>query len=178
MKHLKTIRLDGSDALVFEHAAAPGEWAVPGSFRFWHGDAARLEGRARMAFRSGFLGVASFGWSTLAVVAEAEAAAREAAVMTLAAMLVREQGAPDLATARPAAMEEIAFAESLAEHPLGTLVALARTIEAGAVRERFRTLRPKGAGVEHDRAFAFLEIAEAEDAAVGPVDLADLARRG
>ena len=61
---LRTIRLDASDALVFPRAADPGEWAVPGGFCFWDDDVAALEGKRRQAFRAGFLGLASFGWST------------------------------------------------------------------------------------------------------------------
>ena len=34
MKLLRTIRLDPSDTFVFERAAEPGEWAVPGAFVF------------------------------------------------------------------------------------------------------------------------------------------------
>jgi hypothetical protein len=64
MKLLRTIRLDASDTFVFDPPAAPGEWAVSGAFVFWNADPARLEGKARTAFRSGFLGVGTLGWST------------------------------------------------------------------------------------------------------------------
>ncbi len=46
----KTIRLDSSDLQVFERAAEPGEWAVPGGFDFVGIDAAALTGKARQAF--------------------------------------------------------------------------------------------------------------------------------
>jgi len=32
MHFLRTVQLDASDLQVFEQAAEPGEWAVPGSF--------------------------------------------------------------------------------------------------------------------------------------------------
>jgi hypothetical protein len=137
----RTIRLDPSDTLVFERAAEPGEWAVPGGFAFWDEAPEAMPPRRRQAFRSGFLGLSSFGWSTLVEVAEADAAAREAAVVALAAHLVAAYGAPDEATARPAAEEELAFAESLCDgHAPGTVLALSRSMEDGRVRERFRTL--------------------------------------
>jgi ADP-ribose pyrophosphatase YjhB (NUDIX family) len=137
----RTIRLDPSDSLVFERAAEPGEWAVPGGFAFWDEAPEGMSGKRRQAFRSGFLGLTSFGWSTLVEVAEADAAAREQAVAALARHLVAAHGAPDEATARPAAEEEIAFAESLCEgHPPGTALALSRSLEDGRLRERFRTL--------------------------------------
>src|SRR5262245_33215601 len=78
MKLLRTIRLDPSDTFVFERAAEPGEWAVSGAFMFV--DPAALEGKARAAFRGGFLGVASLGWSTLVQIVEASEADRAALV--------------------------------------------------------------------------------------------------
>jgi len=174
MKLLRTIRLDASDTFVFERAAEPGEWAVPGAFVFLGTDPATLEGKARSAFRSGFLGIASLGWSTLVQVAEADEEARSAAIESLAARLVESFGAPDLAAARNAAAEEVAFAASLAEHPPGTLIAMHRTQVDGEIREVFRTLRPR-AGAKPLRAFAFLEVEGDEVAGSEEVDLTALA---
>src|SRR5438874_10805229 len=88
LKLPRTIRLDPSDTFVFERAAEPGEWAVPGAFVFWNADVDALEGKARSAFRSGFLGVASLGWSTLVQMVEASDADHAALVDALAAQLV------------------------------------------------------------------------------------------
>jgi hypothetical protein len=169
-KLLRTIRLDPSDTFVFEPAAAPGEWAVSGSFMFL--DCAEPpSGRARQAFRSGFLGLGSFGWSTLVVVVEATAAERTEAVEALAGHLHAAHGAPSFAAARRAAEEEIAYAEGLAQHPPQTLVALHRTIDAdGALKEQFRTLHAATAREEARMpcsagAFAVVEEAEAALAA-------------
>jgi hypothetical protein len=60
-----------------------------------------------------------------------------------------------------AAEEEIAFVESLCDQPADTLIAVHRTFEDGAVRESFRTLRPRS-GAKPARAFSFLEV-EGED---------------
>ena len=139
----RTLRLDPSDAVVFGRAAEPGEWAVPGGFEFWDEDPAALTGKRRQEFRAGFLGLASFGWSTLVEVAEATPEQRAEAVAALAAHIRAAHGAPDAAAARAAAEEEIGFAESLCDgHPPGTALALSRAVEegGGAVRERFRTL--------------------------------------
>lgn len=148
MRLLRTLRLDGSDGLVFPRAAAPGEWAVPGGFCFWGDAPGGLQGQRRQAFRAGFLGLGSFGWSTLVEVAEAEAAALDAARAALAAQLLAAHGAPDRAAAAAAAAEELAFAAELAAgHPPGTVIALTRTHDAdGAQRERFRTLRLRAPG--------------------------------
>ena len=175
MKLLRTIRLDPSDTFVFERAAEPGEWAVPGAFVFANTDAAALEGRARAAFRSGFLGIDSLGWSTLVQVVEATEEDHAAAVELLARRLVERFGAPDLATARPAAEEEIAFAASLSDHPKGMLVALARKHEDGGIREAFRTLMP-GIGTKPIKAYAFLEVAGEEETPGEEVDLLGLAK--
>ncbi|MFC7607965.1 DUF6505 family protein [Teichococcus aestuarii] len=113
---------------------------MPGGFDFWDEDPAALAGKRRQEFRAGFLGLGSFGFSTLVEVAEATPAERAAAVAALAARIRTAYGAPDEAAARAAAEEELAFAESLCGHPPGTVLALARAVEGGEVRERFRTL--------------------------------------
>jgi Family of unknown function (DUF6505) len=157
MKLLRTIRLDASDIFVFEKAAEPGEWAVSGAFAFWNRDAASLEGKARSAFRSGFLGVSTLGWSTLVQIVAANDDDRRDVVDTLARQLVARFGAPTIEDALAAAEEEVAFAESLCSQPQDTLVAVHRTFEDGAVKESFRTLRPRS-GPKPARAFSFFEV--------------------
>ena len=171
MKLLRTIRLDPSDTFVFERAAEPGEWAVPGGFAFATADVARLAGKQRAAFRSGFLGLDSLGWSTLVQVVEASAADRAAAVDLLARRLLERFGAPSIQVARGAAEDEIAFAASISDHPKGMLLALARKHDGGDIREVFRTLAP-GIGARPMRAFAVIDVAGEEDE--GPVEEIDL----
>ncbi|MBX6742432.1 MAG: hypothetical protein IRY87_10365 [Acetobacteraceae bacterium] len=177
MKLPRTLRLDPSDTVVFSRAAEPGEWAVPGGFAFWDEDPTALTGKRRQEFRAGFLGIGSFGWSTLVEVAEATPEEREAAITALAAHIRREYGAPDEAAARAAAEEEIGFAESLCDHPPGTVLALARSIEDGAVRERFRTLHRRAGSPAEGRppVFTLVEV-EGEEEPVEHPDLAALAR--
>jgi hypothetical protein len=164
LKLPRTIRLDPSDTFVFERAAEPGEWAVSGAFVFWNRDPAALGQKQRVALRSGFLGIDSLGWSTLAVVTEAADADRQAMVERLAAHLLEKYGAPDLAAARDAAEEEVAFAAALCDHASGTLLAVQRNVENGEIRERFRTLKPREAAGDadrlhaHARAFTFHEV--------------------
>ena len=66
----RAIRLDTSDESAYEHAAQPGEWAVPGSFEFYDLTPAQLSGKLGEAFAHGFLGVTSFGRTTWVEVAE------------------------------------------------------------------------------------------------------------
>lgn len=173
MKLLRTIALDPSDTFIFDQPAEPGEWAVSGGFRFWNDDPTKFEGQSRSAFRAGFLGLQSWGWSTLVQIVEATEADRSTVVALLARQLVDKLGAPDIATARKAAEDEVSFVESLCDHPADTLIAVHRTAEDGEVREAFRTLRPRG-GPKPLRAFSFLE-AEDEEEPVEHVDLIGMA---
>jgi hypothetical protein len=164
LKLPRTIRLDPSDTFVFERAAEPGEWAVSGAFVFWNRDTAALNQKQRVALRSGFLGIDSLGWSTLAIVTEATEADRQAVVERLARQLLEKFGAPDVEAARGAAEEEVAFAASLCDHASQTLLAVQRSVENGEIRERFRTLKPREAAADadrlhaHARAFTFHEV--------------------
>ena len=176
----RTIRLDPSDTFVFERAAEPGEWAVSGAFVFWDNDPAGLGQKQRVALRSGFLGIDSLGWSTLAIVTEATEADRQSMIERLTGHLLEKFGAPDLAAARLGAEEEVAFAASLCDHPPQTLLAVQRNLENGEIRERFRTLKPRetpadGADRLHAyaRAFTFHEV-EGDTEPVEEVDLLGL----
>jgi hypothetical protein len=133
-----------------------------------------MEGKARAAFRSGFLGVQSLGWSTLVQIVDATDDDRLAAIETLARHLVAEFGAPSVADAMAAAEEEFAFAASLCDHPLDRLVAVHRSFENGEIRETFRTLRPRGER-QPMRAFSFLDV-DGEEEPGEAVDLAQLAQ--
>src|SRR5882762_10224306 len=99
MKLLRTIQLVASDSFVFEVSAESGEWAVSGAFVFGRDEPANLRGKARSAFRAGFLGLASLGRSTLVQIIQASEADRGAVVD----MLVAHFGAPDVYAARLAA---------------------------------------------------------------------------
>lgn len=173
MKLLRTIRLDPSDTFVFDRAAEPGEWAVTGGFLFSECDPASLQGKERTAFRAGFLGVESLGWSTLVQIVEASAEDRSKLVDVLARQMI-VLGAPDMAAGRTAAEEEVAFAESLCTPPKDTLIAMHRSVEDGELRETFRTLQPRN-GPKPLRAFAFLDVEGEEEVAGEPVDLMKLA---
>lgn len=188
----RTIRLDRSDEVIFAPPAAPGEWAVPGTFLFAGRPAESLTRKEQVALRSGFLGIASFGWSTLVTVSIVGAEDRAQAVQSLAQQLVDQLGAPDIATALPAAEEEIVLAEDLCRgHKEGTLIALHRTIDDAAdgagkgaeIREQFRTLKPRdttafSAGYlsGHDKAFHVVETDEdGEDDEGNTFDLSSFA---
>ena len=155
MRFPRTIRLDSSDLQVFRRAAEPGEWAVPGSFVFHGRDPAKLEGKEKIAFHSGWLGTESFGHASLVEIAEIEEAAFFAVVERLARHFVDHLGAPDLAAALPAAREEADYAVGLCEHKLNSLLALERELvpqdaAEPALVERFRVIQPERAA-DHAR---------------------------
>ena len=185
MKLPRAIRLDPSDTFIFERAAEPGEWAVSGAFLFAGCNPDEMPTKQRHSFRSGFLGIGSLGFSTLVTVSAATHEERAQAVEGLASSFIK-LGAPDRAEALKAAEAEIAFAESLCDHPEGTLVAVERRVdESGHVRERFRTLKPRETAPGADRlhamarAFTFHEVeGEGEDEAPDErVDLVSLMDR-
>ena len=177
----RTIRLDPSDTFIFERAAEPSEWAISGSFAFLDREPSMLTRKEKTALRSGFLGLTSFGWSTLCVVVDATAQERESAVEQLAAYLIEAYGAPSLELALQAAEEEVSFAESLCHHPVQTILAVQREVEDnGEIRERFRTLHARDTSADPDplhanlRAFTMVEDKEEPEESV---DLQGLLKR-
>jgi len=135
----KTLRLDQSDDYVFEQSADAGEWAVSGAFEYADSEPADLSPKQKLAFAQGFLGLASFGRSTVVSVSSASDADLDAATDALAAHLMQRYGAPDLAAARAAAAEEIAFAADLcAPYPVNQLLLVARELADEGIREVFK----------------------------------------
>jgi len=145
MRFLRTLRLDNSDLQVFPRAAAPGEWAVPGSFAFAEADLQSLTGKEQLAFRSGWLGTESFGRATLVEVAEIDEAGFYQVVERLARHFVEAYGAPSLAAALPAAREEADYALGLSDHKLHSLLAIEREPGPAGLMERVRVIRPERA---------------------------------
>lgn len=135
-----TVRLDDSDERVFERAAEAGEWAIPGAFVFSSLEPETLASGMAQAFASGFLGLASFGWSSLVEVAEMPEADYDTLTNSLAMHFVARYGAPDLAAALPVARQELDFARGLCERPVGTIIAVERSLESDGIRERFRVV--------------------------------------
>ena len=133
-----TVRLDESDTRIFERAAEAGEWAIPGSFVFSNLNADDLTGKIKQAFASGFLGLGSFGWSTLVRVSEMPDAEYETLTNSLAMHFVVRYGAPDITSALPASRAELEFATALCEHPLNSILAVERTLQEDGIHEQFR----------------------------------------
>ncbi|HKJ61349.1 MAG TPA: DUF6505 family protein, partial [Hyphomicrobiales bacterium] len=84
MKFMKTIQFDPSDSFVFEKAAEPDEWAIPGGFAFAGTAEDALSGKSRQAFSNGFLSLETFGHSTFVSVTEISAEQADALTQRLA----------------------------------------------------------------------------------------------
>ena len=138
----RAFRLDPSDLSVFDVAAEPGEWAVPGSFSFLSDGTEQLTGKRRAAFANGFLGVPSFGWTTLVTVEEASDADIADVTVALAAHFVEQYGAPSTDAAEAVARGEVAFASSICGYPIGTILAISRRFDGDELREQFKTIMP------------------------------------
>ena len=141
MKFLRTLRLDDSDISVFPKAAEPGEFAVPGTFSFSGEEEDRKE---RLAFKSGWLGLESFGRSTLVQIVDVSEQVIDDAVGILADHFMVAFGAPDRETALEASRAEVGDAAALCEQVAGTLLAIEREIVEDGISERIRIVtRPE-----------------------------------
>jgi hypothetical protein len=146
MKFPRTIRLDPSDANVFPVAAEPGEWAVTGTFAFADADPSAFTQKQKLAFKSGWLGVESFGRSTFVQVTVIPETEFDDSVRKLAAHLHRNYGAPDMLAAVEAARAEAEYAAGLCAHPAGTLLAVEREFTENGVAERIRVIPQRDEG--------------------------------
>jgi len=156
MKFPRTIRMDVSDVNVFPLAAELNEWAVTGTFAFADADPTGMSNKEQLAFKSGWLGVGSFGRSTLVQVAVIPDEQFEDVVRRLAAHLHERYGAPDMLAAVQAARGEAEYAAGLSNHPAGTLLAIEREFTEDGVTERIRVIPKRDEG-NHARIWSVVE---------------------
>ena len=142
MKILKTIRIDPSDLNVFNTPAKVGEIAVTGTFVFSDISYADLDQKEKLAFQSAWMGIGSFGYSTLVEVCEVEMTDLDQAVEKLAVYFVNKFGAPSIAAAIPVAQAELDYAASLCEFDEGTILAIVREESEGGIKESIRKIVP------------------------------------
>jgi len=141
----KTMRLDQSDDYVFEHAADAGEWAISGAFEFADAEPEDLTSKQRLAFAQGFLGLNSFGRSTVVSVTSATEADIETAIAALTELLIDRYGAPNREAARAAAEEEVGFALDLCDpYPVNQLLLVAREMTDDGIHESYSAAEKPG----------------------------------
>ena len=164
MKLARTIRFDPSDLNVFPQAAEEGEWALVGTFCFADIPPSDLSGKVKQAFSNGFLGVDSFGFSTLVSVVNTREDDVETLTAQVAAAFVERLGAPNIEVARSAAAEEIGFmAELCLPHEAGTLLTISRELGDGGITESFRSL-PKADSCAEQKIWTVIEFDMPADA--------------
>lgn len=145
----RAIHFDESDRNVFHSPARTGEWAISGGFEFSNWSESDLTGKARQAFANGWLGVETFGRVTFVAVTRIEPAEYEALTDRLAQHFVDVYGAPDIATARPTAIEELEqMADLCADHAPNTVLTVVRELTDAGVREQFRFIEANDAGID------------------------------
>ncbi len=146
MKLLKTIRFDPSDTHVFEKAAEPDEWAIPGTFWFQALQKEDIAGKTKQAFSNGFLSIESYGFSTFTSVSDIAPIELDEVKQKLEDMLLAEFGAPDKKLANSAATGELEYAMNIcSDVPINSIFAIKRDIEPdGNIREQFTLVEPKG----------------------------------
>ena len=134
----RMLQANARDVRRYAPPADAQEWAVTGAFRFEHRDPASLMGREREAFKSSWLGLASFRPGRLVRIDDIAADDLDQLARRLAAHLLDAWQAPDAATAVDVARAEIEFAISLSHHPRGTVLALEREFNDQGMIERAR----------------------------------------
>jgi len=149
MKLARAIHFDDSDTRVFHSPARTGEWCISGGFEFSNWTEGDLVGKSKQAFSNGWLGVETFGRSSLVAVAQIEPYEREALAQSLAQHFVSIYGAPSRDAALPVALEELDQMIALCdEQEPNTLLTVTRILTEGGVKESYGTIAPQEAGLE------------------------------
>jgi len=149
MKLARAIHFDESDMNVYHSPARTGEWAISGGFEFSNWSEGDLAGKARQAFSNGWLGVETFGRVTFVAVTQVEPIELEAMTAALSQHFVDMYGAPSVEAARPVAEEELRqMADLCEEHAPNTVLTVARELTEAGVREAFRKIEEREAGLD------------------------------
>lgn len=149
MKLARALHFDESDMNVYHSPARTGEWCVSGGFEFSNWTEGDLVGKARQAFSNGWLGVETFGRVTFVAVTQIEPAEMETLTSALAQHFVEMYGAPSIEAALPVAREEVQqMAELCEEQDPNTVMTVARELTDAGVKEAFRMIEQREAGLD------------------------------
>ena len=142
MKLAKTVQLDISDTQIFEQPAEVGEWAIAGTFTFVDSNPDMWSKKQQLAFKTAWLGIGSFGYSTFVQTTQISPSEYEELLHNLTLHLAEIYKAPNLDAARNAAKSEIDDMTTLCEHPPGTLLAIQRSFTGDNILEKTRIILP------------------------------------
>ena len=157
MKFARTIRFDKSDLNIFPLAAEEGELALVGTFSFNEFEFQDLKGKIKQAFSNGFIGLPSFGYSTLVNIVNVKEEDLSYLRESLGKHFVINCGAPSKDIAEKAASEEINFMIDLCKsHELGSLLSVSREWSDEGNKEKFRNL-PKADSCAEQKIWTFVE---------------------
>ena len=157
MKFAKTIRFDKSDLNIFPTIAEEGELAVVGTFSFFNFGEENLKGKMKQAFSNGFLGIPSFGYSTLISLTQVEEEDLKSLKNTLSDCFLKNYGAPSFEHAYKAADDEVNLMLDLcSSHDKGSLISISREITKDGIKENFRNL-PKAESCAEQNIWTFEE---------------------
>jgi len=149
MNLARAIHFDESDMRVYAAPARTGEWCVSGGFEFSNWTEADLAGKARQAFANGWFGLETTGRVTFVAVTRIEPAERERLVDLLATHFVTCYNAPGVEAARPVAVEEMRHMMDICDgHAPNTLLTVTRELTGAGVREAFRVIEAREAGLD------------------------------
>lgn len=149
MNLARAIHFDDSDMRVFHSPARTGEWCISGGFEFSNWSEADLTGKARQAFSNGWMGCETFGRVSFVAVTQIEPAERDWLADQLAQHFVDIYGAPSIEAARGVALEELSQMMALCEdHAPNTLLTVARELTDAGVRESYRIIEARDAGLD------------------------------
>ena len=145
----RAIHFDESDRNVYHSPARTGEWCISGGFEFSDWSEADLTGKARQAFSNGWLGVETFGRVTFVAVTQIEDAEFEHLKAELAAHFVQMYGAPSVEAAAQVAGDELRHMVELCDNQdPNTLLTVARELSDSGVKESFRIIESRDAGLD------------------------------
>lgn len=149
MNFARAIHFDESDVKDFHSPARTGEWCISGGFEFSSWGQNDLEGKARLSFASGWLGLETFGRVTYVAISDIEPAELERITQNLAEHFVQFYGAPSVESALGVARAEITDMSDLCDgHAPNTLLTVTRQLAETGVAEAFRAITPQEAELD------------------------------
>ena len=108
-----------------------------------------MTGKARQAFSNGWLGSETFGRVTFVAVTKIEPSEFETLKAALAQHFVQMYGAPSVEAATKVAEDELRhMAELCEDQNANTLLTVARELTDAGVKESFRMIEPRDAGLD------------------------------
>ena len=141
MKLAKIILLDDSDKKIYPQPSKHGEWAITGTFMFSNVDHNYWTKSEQIAFRDGWLGLETLGYSTFVQITSLSKKQKHIIIERIASIIHERFHPPSDQVAVEAATDELNDMIALCEHPIGTLLAINRELNEKDIQEKVRTVQ-------------------------------------